>query len=68
MFIDYDFVPVFKSSEAKQKSDIVSYAGKLLEIVGVPTVIVSLTSDGKPFVLECNDALCNALDFEFEEE
>lgn len=68
MFIDYEFVPIFKSSESKHKSDIISYAGKLLEIMGVPTVIVSLTSEGKPFVLECDANIRDALDFEYEEE
>ena len=34
MEVNYNFVPEFKSKEIKYKSDVVSYAGKLLEIVG----------------------------------
>lgn len=34
MEINYKFVPAFKSAESKFKSDVVSYAGMLLELVG----------------------------------
>lgn len=47
----------------KHKSDIISYAGKLLEIVGSDTLIVGVGEDDKPFVWEIPDRLHNALDF-----
>ena len=42
MEIDYKFIPEYKSSERKMKSDIMSYAGKLLEIVEADTLVVGL--------------------------
>ena len=63
MEIDYEFVPEYESSERKMKSDIISYAGKLLEIVGSDTLIVGVGEDDKPFVWEIPDRLHNALDF-----
>lgn len=65
--VDYNFVPRFKSYEAKVKSDIQSYAGLLLEIVGARTLIVGVDEDDKPFVLFCDDRLNNALDIEIDE-
>lgn len=66
MKVDYKFVPEYKSAESKLKSDIVSYAGKLLEIVGSRTLIVGVDNEDKPFVLECPGRLTDALDFDFE--
>ncbi len=66
MGIDYEFVPEYKSGELKHKSDIISYAGKLLEIVGSDTLIVGVGEDDKPFVWEIPDRLHNALDFSCE--
>lgn len=68
MEIDYDFVPEYKSFEMKYKSDVVSYAGKLLEIVGSRTLIVGVDNDDKPFVLKCDGGgrLVDAFDFEME--
>lgn len=66
MNINYKFVPEFKSEETKFKSDVISYAGKLLEIVGSRTLVVGLDDDDVPFVLQCNGRLINALDVEFE--
>lgn len=63
MEINYEFVPEYESSERKMKSDIISYAGKLLEIVGSRTLVVGVDDDDKPFVLECPGRLTNALDF-----
>lgn len=63
MGIDYEFIPEYKSGEQKHKSDIISYAGKLLEIVGSRTLVVGVDDDDKPFVLECPGRLTNALDF-----
>lgn len=45
------------------KSDIISYAGKLLEIVGANTLVVGLDNDNRPFVWECKGRLTDALDF-----
>lgn len=63
MEINYEFVPEYESSERKMKSDIISYAGKLLEIVGSDTLIDGVGEDDKPFVWEIPDRLHNALDF-----
>lgn len=63
MEINYEFVPEYESSERKMKSDIISYAGKLLEIVGANTLVVGLDNDNRPFVWECNGRLTDALDF-----
>lgn len=63
MEINYEFVPEYESFERKKKSDILSYAGKLLEIVGSRTLVVGVDDDDKPFVLECPGRLTNALDF-----
>lgn len=65
MEVDYKFVPEYDSLTEKRKSDIISYAGKLLEIVSEQTLIVGIDNDNKPYVLEINGRLRNALDFEF---
>lgn len=64
MEVNYHFVPLYKSDEAKYKSDLVSYAGKLLEISGFPTLIVSMDDDNKPFILASGAPLINALDID----
>lgn len=64
MDLNYAFVPEYKSAEIKRKSDIVSYAGKLLEIVGCPFVIVSVDDEGNPVVFETTYRMRNSLDFE----
>lgn len=66
MEINYKFVPEYKSSESKFKSDVISYAGKLLEIVGSRTLVVGVDNDDVPFVLQCDGRLVNALDLEME--
>lgn len=66
MEINYNFVPEYKSSEIKFKSDVISYAGKLLEILGSRTLIVGVDNDNVPFVLQCDGRLVNALDLEME--
>lgn len=67
MEINYEFVPEFKSAEVKYKSDVISYAGKLLEIIGSRTLIVGLDNFDKPFVLQCDGRLVNALDIEIND-
>nr|CRY96884.1 hypothetical protein [uncultured prokaryote] len=66
MAINYEFVPEYESSERKMKSDIISYAGKLLEIVEANTLVVGLDNDNRPFVLECKGRLTDALDFSLD--
>lgn len=66
MKINYEFVPEFKSSEKKYKSDVLSYAGKLLEIVGSRTLIIGVNNDDVPFVLQCEGRLIDALDIELD--
>ena len=66
MEINYEFVPEYESSERKMKSDIISYAGKLLEIVEANTLVVSLDNDNRPFVWECKGRLTDALDFSLD--
>ena len=66
MEINYKFVPQYKSEEIRFKSDVVSYAGKLLEIIGCETVIVTLDEDNKPVILETNGKLVDALDVTLE--
>lgn len=63
MQVNYDFVPECKSAEDKYKSDVVSYAGRLLELVGSHTLIVGVDNMDKPFVLRCDGRLSDALDF-----
>lgn len=66
MEINYEFVPLFQSAAAKHKSDIISYAGKLLEIVDARTLVVGLDNDDKPFVLMSPSRLTDALDFDLD--
>ena len=66
MEINYEFVPEYESSERKMKSDIISYAGKLLEIVEANTLVVGLDNDNRPFVWKCNGRLTDALDFSLD--
>lgn len=67
MKVDYKFVPEYETLEEKLKKDIVSYAGKLLEIVDARTLIVGVDEDDKPFVMSCNSRLLNALDISLTE-
>ena len=62
MDINYKFVPQYKSEEVRFKSDVVSYAGKLLEIIGASTIIVTLDSARRPVVLQTEQPLIDALD------
>lgn len=66
MEVNYNFVPEFKSKEIKYKSDVVSYAGKLLEIVGATTLVVSVREDGRPFVLCSDSRLIDSLDISLD--
>lgn len=66
MEINYNFVPQYKSDEIRFKSDAVSYAGKLLEIIGCETVIVTLDEDNKPVILSTNGKLVDPLNVTLE--
>lgn len=66
MEVKYDFVSEFKSFEAKYKSDVISYAGKLLEIVGHRTLIVGVDNNDKPFVYSIDGRMTDALDLEID--
>lgn len=66
MEVNYNFVPEYVSDEIKHKSDIISYAGKLLELVGERTLIVGVRNDDTPFVLSSPGRLVDALDFSLE--
>ena len=57
---------ILKGAERKMKSDIISYAGKLLEIVEANTLVVGLDNDNRPFVWECKGRLTDALDFSLD--
>lgn len=67
MKINYKFIPEYKSAEEKYKSDVISYAGKLLEIVDARTLIVGVDEDDEPFVMQCSGRLVDALDEELSE-
>jgi len=63
MEINYEFVPEYESSERKMKSDIISYAGKLLEIVEANTLVVGLDNDNRPLSGSVKAALLMLLIF-----
>lgn len=62
MHVQYDFIPQDVSQEQKYRSDVTSYAGKLLEIVGCHTLVVGVDEMDKPFVLACPARLRDVLD------
>lgn len=64
MDVNYKFVPLYKSEEEKHKSDIISYAGKLLEIVGERTLIVGVDNSDRPFVYAIDGRMVDALEFD----
>lgn len=64
MDINYNFISQLESEENRKESDIISYAGKLLEIVGARTLVVGVDNDDKPFVFKCSGRLVDALDFD----
>lgn len=64
MLVNYEFIPESKSAELKAKSDMLSYAGKLLEIVGQRTLIVGVDNNDRPFIYACSGRLLDAFDME----
>lgn len=67
MEINYKFVPEHVTAEEKFKKDVISYAGKLLEITGAQSLIVSLSGNNVPFVWGASQPLVDWLDCHFEE-
>lgn len=59
--VSYDFVPVEVSSEEKYRKDVISYAGKLLEIANARTMVVALDNNDRPFVLLSQGRLVDPL-------
>lgn len=63
MEINYKFIPAFETAEEKHKKDIISYAGKLMELAQMRTMVIYLDEDDKPVVLETEGRLINSDDF-----
>lgn len=59
--VNYEFISEFDSSEEKLQKDIVSYAGRLLEITGCCTLIIGIDNEDKPFCFQCDARLLNSL-------
>lgn len=66
--ISYEFVPDHVTAERKYRQDVISYAGKLLEVVGARTLVVALDNNDHPFVLMADGRLRDPLDRVFEPE
>lgn len=67
MEVNYKYVPENDSSKAKYDSDVLSHAGRLLELVDSYTLIVGLDNMDRPFVYSIGGRMRDALDFHFEE-
>lgn len=68
MEVNYNFVSEDASAELKYRSDVLSYAGKLLQVVNARTVIVGLDNHDRPFVRASSGRLLDplsALDYEY---
>ena len=64
--VRYEFLPAYVTEERKYKQDVISYAGKLLEIAGARTMVVALNNDNEPFVLMSEGRLKDPLERIFE--
>lgn len=64
--VSYEFVSEQVTAERKYRQDVISYAGKLLEIVGARTLVVALDNSDCPYVLMSDGRLSDALDRCFE--
>ncbi|WP_312071175.1 hypothetical protein [Anaerotignum propionicum] len=60
--VDYKFVSEFMTTIEKNQRDVESYAGRLLEITGAPTLIITLDNDNRPFVYWVGGRMSNAMD------
>lgn len=68
MSVNYEYVPENKSYEAKYRSDVISHAGRLLELVDAHTLIVGVDNDDVPFVYQIPGRMLDALDIDIQEE
>lgn len=64
--VAYEFVPESLTTERKYKQDVISYAGKLLEIVGARTLVVALDNNDHPFVLMSEGRLSDPMSKVFD--
>lgn len=67
MRIDYNFIPEGKLEEEKQRKLVSSYAGKLLEVCGARTLVITLDNEDRLKVAMSEQRLVDAFDFELEE-
>lgn len=68
MEVNYKYVPENKSCEAKYRSDVISHAGRLLELVDSRTLIIGVDNMDEPFVYQISGRMINALDIDMQEE
>ena len=54
MNVNYEFVTETETAIEKHKKDVLSFAGKLLQLTQTPTLIITLSNDDTPTILECN--------------
>lgn len=66
--VNYQFIPEFLTSIEKNQRDILSYAGRLLEITGSMTLIVTLDYDNCPLVYSVGGRMSNAMDIAYDKE
>lgn len=60
--VSYDFVSEEITAQEKYKKDVISYAGRLLEIAGARTMVVALDNNDRPFVLLSSGRLVDPVD------
>jgi hypothetical protein len=68
MEVNYKYVPENKSFEEKYRSDVISHAGRLLELVDAHTLIVGVDNMDVPFVYQIPGRMLDALDIDMSEE
>ncbi len=68
MEVNYKYVPENQSYEAKYRSDVISHAGRLLELVDAHTLIVGVDNYDVPFVFQISGRMVDALDIDMQEE
>lgn len=68
MEVNYKYVPENESYEAKYKSDVISHAGRLLELVDAHTLIVGVDNDDVPFVYQVSGRMLDALEIDILDE
>lgn len=68
MLVNYEYVSENKSYEVKYRSDVISHAGRLLELVDAHTLIVGVDNNDVPFVYQVPGRMLDALDIDMQEE